>query len=115
MQTMLTLFNKNRVFFLVVFALLILCVIFFARSNPTVQKASTPIFSVTPTPFPFQEITIPFLRDRSYKSALGNLEEIAQTGSYTSYLTSFDSDGLKVNGLLTKPLGEVPSGGFPAI
>ncbi len=69
----------------------------------------------TPTPFLFQELTIPYLRKRSYESKLGELREIAKNGSYTSYLTSYTSDGLKINGLLTVPTGNKPIGGWPAI
>ena len=36
-------------------------------------------------------------------------------GSYTSYLTSYTSDGLKINALLTKPTGEMPKEGWPTI
>lgn len=69
----------------------------------------------SPPPFPFQELTIPYLRGRSYQSSLGELDEIGQNSNYTSYLTNYDSDGLSVNGLLTLPDGEQPEGGFPAI
>ena len=53
--------------------------------------------------FPFQELTIPFLRERKYSSKLGDLETYKTNANYTSYLTSYDSDGLKINGLLTIP------------
>lgn len=68
-----------------------------------------------PTPFPFEELTIPFLRAKDYQSNLGPLTQIATNPSYTSYLTNYTSDGLKINGLLTIPKGEKPSNGWPAI
>lgn len=71
--------------------------------------------AVSPTPFPFQEMTIDYLRDRDYKSTLGTREMLSENESYTSYFTSYDSDGLKINGLLTVPKGEEPEGGWPAI
>lgn len=64
---------------------------------------------------PFYEMTIPGLRAREYESNLGDLERYSSSGNYTSYLTSYDSDGLKINGLLTIPTGEEPLGGWPAI
>lgn len=70
---------------------------------------------VSPTPFPFQEITIPYLRSRTYKSSLAEIDRNSQNGSYTSYLTSYDSDGLKINGQLTVPTGDKPKNGWPAI
>lgn len=69
----------------------------------------------TSTPFPFEELTIPYLRNRKFESKLAELTKYATNAGYTSYLTSYDSDGLKVNGLLTIPTSEEPDGGFPAI
>jgi len=53
--------------------------------------------------FPFQELTIPYLRERKYSSTLGDLKKYKASANYTSYLTSYDSDGLKINGLITIP------------
>lgn len=65
--------------------------------------------------FPFDEMTIPYLRGREYISTLSALQNYQQHATYNSYLTSYDSDGLQINGLLTKPNGQVPIGGWPAI
>ncbi|RJQ35779.1 alpha/beta fold hydrolase [Candidatus Microgenomates bacterium] len=70
---------------------------------------------ITPTPIPFKEITIPYLRSRTYQSSLGKLNQATETSAYIGYLTSYDSDGLKVNGYLTIPKGESPENGWPAI
>ena len=72
-------------------------------------------FVPTPTPFPFEELTIPYLRKQTYESKLENLKQIDQNASYTSYLASYQSDNLKINGLLLVPAGERPTGGWPAI
>lgn len=53
--------------------------------------------------FPFQELTVPYLRDKKYSSNLGELKPYKTSSNYTSYLTSYDSDGLKINGLITIP------------
>lgn len=71
--------------------------------------------SPQPTPFLFEDLTIPYMRDREYKSKLGELKQLSSSSTYISYLTSYDSDGLEVNGLLTQPKGEKPAGGWPAI
>lgn len=71
--------------------------------------------SPIPTPFLFQEMTIPYLRLQDFNSSLGELSQVSQNSEYTSYLASYDSDGFKVNGLLTIPVGEAPDGGWPAI
>lgn len=70
----------------------------------------------TPTPFPFQDLTIPYLRSREYKSELGELEKVSENANYTSYFTSYDSEGFRVNGLLTIPKGAPStSSGWPAV
>lgn len=69
----------------------------------------------SPSPFPFQELTIPYLRVRQYQSNLGNLDQISEDQNYNSFLTNYLSDGLKINGLITKPNEEMPVGGWPAI
>lgn len=59
--------------------------------------------SPSTSPIPFAELTIPYLRSREYQSQLGEMETYEDKSNYVSYLTSYDSDGLKVNGLLTIP------------
>lgn len=70
--------------------------------------------SATPTPLPFVQMTVPYLRSREYTSKIGPMENIGDNGVYTSYLTSYQSDGLKINGLLTIPDGAAQTK-YPAI
>ena len=82
----------------------------------SVAKNVSQIFATpTPTPFAFQELTIPYLRNREYESSLGEKKILSENSNYTSYLTSYISDGLKVFGLLTIPKGDPPEAGWPAI
>ncbi|MEA2020697.1 MAG: alpha/beta fold hydrolase [Patescibacteria group bacterium] len=67
------------------------------------------------SPIPFAELTIPYLRQRKYESELTSLEEVSQDSSYITYITSYDSDQLRINALLTKPTGREPEEGWPAI
>lgn len=71
--------------------------------------------NISSTSSPFYQITIPYLRSREYRSKLGELKEYSSGINYTSYITSYKSDGFKINGLLTKPEGTEPKGGWPAI
>lgn len=71
--------------------------------------------TITPIPDPFDDMTIPFLRSISYESKLNEMDQISENSNYTSYLTSYDSDGLKINALLTVPRSERPLEGWPAI
>ncbi len=82
----------------------------------TIQKVVYKTIIVpTPTPYPYEDLTIPYLRQLTYKSSLSDLQQIDQNANYISYLTSYLSDGLKINGLLTVPTGTPPDGGWPAI
>lgn len=89
------------------------------QANPVENAKKNVLPGVTRTPSPsplaFREMTIPYLREREYKSALGQLQKNAENPNYTSYITSYNSDGLKINALLTQPKGEKPSSGWPAI
>lgn len=88
------------------------------RSPNTIQNPLQGLPSLgtpAPTPEPFAELTIPYLRNREYKSSLTGQTRIGENATYESFLASYDSDGLKINGLLTVPKGEAPEGGWPAI
>lgn len=64
---------------------------------------------------PFAALTIPALRSRSYTSSLEERRFLRETNQYQAFFTSYRSDGLKINALLTVPKGEMPDGGWPAI
>jgi len=83
---------------------------FVARSTPVPAIAN-----IQPSPFPFQELTIPYLRNRMYVSSLRNLQKVSETSSYTSYVAQYDSDSLTIYGLLTIPKSEKPQAGWPAV
>lgn len=56
------------------------------------------------------------LRERSYGNGEIKIEdEIGRNGSYSGYLFSYTSDGLKIYGRMNVPSGESPIGGFPVI
>lgn len=92
---------------------IIAAIILFFSGSPEAIKQN--INLAQPSNFAFQELTIPYLRAREYKSELGERTKLSESSNYTSYLTSYKSDGLKINGLLTIPKSEEPEGGFPAI
>jgi uncharacterized protein len=115
--------NPNKKLFIIIgvlVGLLLLLLVLLILKTPGKKAGMSPVERVfaplvSPTPFPFRELTVPYLREREYKSSLGQIELYSQNGNYTSYLTSYDSDGLKINGLLTKPLGDQPQNGWPAV
>ncbi len=78
-------------------------------------QQSLNLFPTLTKSIPFYELTIPYLRERNYKSRLNISEKLSENSNYSSYLTNYDSDGLKINALLTVPIGEAPRGGWPAV
>src|SRR3989338_10774164 len=106
---------------LLIILMLVLAGWFLIQKNPAsnIIKSETVktaiVASPSPSPFLFEELTIPYLRNRQYQSMLGDMQKYQDNGSFTSYLTSYSSDELKINGLLTQPNSEKPPGGFPAI
>lgn len=80
--------------------------------GPKEVQNDLPQAEVIASPTPFEELTIPYLRSRTYESQIGEMQKYEEAATYTSYLTSYDSDGLKVNGLLTIPKTDGP---HPAI
>ena len=64
----------------------------------------------------FEKLTIPYLKKQDYPGSEIVIEDDYQKqANYTSYLANYQSDGLKINGLLTIPTTEKPEGGYPAI
>jgi dipeptidyl aminopeptidase/acylaminoacyl peptidase len=64
----------------------------------------------------FQRLTIPYLQKQSFPGSVIEVErEYQKRQNYTSYLTSYQSEGLKIHGLLTIPTASKPVGGYPAI
>lgn len=96
--------NKYLRSILIIFVILLILLVLFVRlkSNSS-NQIFTPIPTPTQSPIPFAEMTIPYLSSREYKSSLSELKKYEDHSLYTSYLTSYSSDNLKINGLLTIP------------
>ncbi|MBP9690750.1 alpha/beta fold hydrolase [Candidatus Woesebacteria bacterium] len=109
---------KKYVLFLGGLILAIAAVIYARNSHFEINelpKEVRTISKVSPTPVPFAELTIPYLREKQYKGMLGERRLYQSRGSYNSYLTSYTSDSFKINGLLTIPTTDEPTDGYPAI
>ncbi len=109
-------FKKQTVLLFIFFGLGILVLIsVYSKSEKQSKNTDESINNAAATPAPFAELTIPYLRNRTYTSALGPLEQVIQNSAFTSYLTQYDSDGNRINALVTKPSGTPPADGWPAI
>ncbi|HTP02771.1 MAG TPA: alpha/beta fold hydrolase [Anaerolineales bacterium] len=73
--------------------------------------AGTPIATAEASP-----LMIGAMRAKGYPGSDLNVERILPAGAnYNRYSVSYQSDGLKLFGLLTVPTGEEPAGGWPVI
>lgn len=82
------------------------------------NPALTPgVFKQTsPSPSNSFPLGIEVMRRKSYPgSQLSVKQDLGSNGVYNRYVVYYLSDGLKINGLLTVPVGEKPEGGWPAI
>lgn len=67
-------------------------------------------------PFDGAQLTIDYLRSQKVPGSDLVIEQTLAPGSnYRRYIASYQSEGLKINGLLTVPNGEKPAGGWPVI
>lgn len=111
--------SKKNILYISILIISVLLIAVFAVTGRNSQKTNTTNTTLVPvnepstngpepTPDPFADLTIPYLRNREYQSKLGELQKVNENVSYTSYLSNYDSDGLRINGLLTIPKG-IPS------
>jgi dipeptidyl aminopeptidase/acylaminoacyl peptidase len=109
--------SKKVLGIFVISILVILGIVFFLRkeAKDAIIDTSSSMLLPTPTPVPFEELTIPYLRKKNYDGALLDRSRVSANASYTSYSTSYTSDGIKINAQLTIPTGDMPIGGWPAI
>jgi uncharacterized protein len=81
--------------------------------TPTSTPTQTPAATATPTLHP---MTIIQQRLVDYPGSEITIEDTLQPGvNYNRYYASYQSEGLKIYGLLTVPHGVTPSGGWPSI
>lgn len=61
-------------------------------------------------------LSIQFMRNQMYPgSKISIVKQLPDGTNYHQYLTSYESDGLKIYALLTIPMGSVPKNGWPVI
>lgn len=83
-------------------------------ASPTSLPTDTP--TIPPTPTPPNPLTIESMRSRAYLGSDIVIEQKLTAGSnYSRYISSYESDGLKIFALLTVPNGTRPSTGWPVI
>lgn len=92
-------------------------IIFFSILTFLFSYDALAITSTPPTPAQIAEqLSIKSLKIRSYPGSDIKIEQtLTSTAKYFRYVASYQSEGLKINGLLTVPKGKKPTAGWPAI
>ncbi len=79
---------------------------------PTSRPTAIP----TPTATPISRLSIEYLRLQDYPgSDLVIEQKLAPGSNYERYITSYQSEGLRIYALLTVPRGQAPATGWPVI
>lgn len=91
-----------------------------ATTLTSINKGLAHSVKISPTITRTQKLISPLaiesMREKSYPGSTLMIEQTLTPGSnYNQYIVSYMSDGLKIYGLLTVPLGQKPSGGWPVI
>ena len=80
------------------------------------QPTKKVVAKATVTPANVSPLAISTMRKKSYPGSPITFEETLSPGTnYNRYVVSYQSDGLKIYGLLTIPFGKKPAKGFPVI
>jgi dipeptidyl aminopeptidase/acylaminoacyl peptidase len=84
--------------------------------DATLDALSDPSPNPTPSFVIGNELTIAALAEHMIEGSQITIEQQLDSGAnYTRYIASYISEGYKINGLLTVPVGDVPEGGHKAI
>lgn len=118
--------NKILIYLIIFFIVsgsLIIGSIYWRQAQQENQVSQMPLQAPsTPEPLEIVEtkvlpdMAIEKLKQRTYESGDFVIEEKLANGSnYSQSIVSYKSEGLKIYGLLTVPLAEMPANGFPTI
>jgi len=87
-----------------------------ATATPTATDTPTATPTPSPTATPVHPLSVEYMRRQSYPGSELVIEETLPPGpNYQRYIASYRSEGLKIYGLLTVPMGEKPATGWPVI
>lgn len=109
--------NKIIIIFFILIITIILTLrfllpVFSSRKNQSIN----PVITLTPVHTNQFPLAIDYMRGRKYSGSPLMIEKTLNDGAnYHQYIASYESEGLKIYGLLTVPTGEMPKNGWPVI
>jgi uncharacterized protein len=89
-----------------------------SKSKQSNKVSNLSSLSKTSTPNPQSNMIVPIseLRQRNYPGSKITIEKkVASTDEFDQFITSYQSEGLKISSLLTVPKGQKPQDGWPVI
>jgi uncharacterized protein len=101
---------------LILVGLLFVVLVLVIYSKRLSQNLNIPETNIKHTNNAENPLQISAMRARDYKGSDLKIEQaLVDGGNFHRYIASYNSDGLKIQGLLTVPIGEKPANGWPVI
>ncbi len=108
--------NRNTTFLLIGFLILAAIGLLIINNWPKSPLITNSNVQTQTQPQILNPLSIDAMRAKDYSGSDLVIEQTLADGSnYHQYIASYMSDGLKIYGLLTVPVGEKPKNGWPAI
>lgn len=106
---------------IIIIAVVSIVILFLAKKQQSNAAGTNPTESQSPPSSQTNQanqnpLAIAVMRSKTYPGSDLTIEQtLSSASNYNQYIASYKSDGLKIYGLLTVPLGEKPVGGWPVI
>jgi dipeptidyl aminopeptidase/acylaminoacyl peptidase len=108
--------KKNGVFRILAGVTLVLLALFWPKNQSKTLQNEKVMPSPSTTPVITYPLQISEMRKASYPGSEIKIEQTLEDGAgYHQYVASYQSEGLKIYGLLTVPTGQKPASGWPVI
>ncbi|PIS15692.1 alpha/beta hydrolase [Candidatus Roizmanbacteria bacterium CG09_land_8_20_14_0_10_41_9] len=103
--------NKNIPIIILVIVVGLFGILFLKKNSAKTVKPVVQLVSKNSYP-----LSVEYMREQSYPGSELNIEEELSDGNnYHQYIASYLSQGLKMYGLLTVPIGDKPASGWPVV
>lgn len=108
--------KRNKAFFIIALIILLIGGFIFLREKDIQKKQVLNSIKVTKDEKELNPLTITAMRKKDYPGSNLVIEQTL-SDEYNShqYIASYKSEGLKIYGLLTVPIGQMPKNGWPVI
>ncbi|MCL5432731.1 MAG: alpha/beta fold hydrolase [Patescibacteria group bacterium] len=108
--------KKTIVFLLVIILAFLVIILSFVPIKPFSKNEILKNTTKTESQEEKNPLSIEYMRQQEYPGSNIFIEETLPVGlDYNRYIASYKSDGLKIYGLLTVPIGEKPKNGWPVV